>query len=216
MPASYVKSLSFWQIVESSGQLVAISKEECAAEQETAAAVSISVQPTINFLLKNGIPSYLFVGLWVDNGQTETESKQITLETNYLAQQWTTFEIAADPNFRIELFMGQGDGSDDRRLGMVDSKRVNQAVEQLGKTLATTEIDDLAQGFHIVTIPLKMDILEDLDMARGKGGTMMFTCLASAVAIPDTVQLLRIEDSLLEKTSTSQLQVEAWKVLNKA
>ena len=125
-----------------------------------------------------------------------------------IAQQWTTFDIAADPEFRVEVLMGHGDGSDDRRLGVVGAKRMNESIEKLGKALATTEIEDLASGFHIVIIPLQMD-MPALDMPRGKGGTRMLTAIATAE--PDVVELLNLKD---DKTATSKLQVEAWKVFS--
>jgi hypothetical protein len=202
LPASYVKTFSRWQI-DSSGQIIAVSSEECALDKES--ATTISIQPTINFLLENGVPSYLFVGLQVEEGKDK--------QSNHIAQQWTTFDTAAEANFRVEIFMGQEDRIDVQRLGVVDAKRMNQAVEQLGKSLAMSGLEDLASGFRIIEIPLKME-MKGLDMARSKGGTMMVTCLATSE--PDASRLLRLEESELEKTATSKLEVDAWKVLKTA
>jgi hypothetical protein len=202
LPASYVDTFSRWRI-DDSDQIIPVSSEECALDKES--STTIRMQPTINFLLKSGVPSYMFVGLQVEEGKA--------MQINHFAQQWTTFDTAAEPNFRVELFMSQPDGKTVQRLGVVDAKRINQAVEQLGKALSTTGVEDLASGFHIVEFPLKMD-MEVLEMARGKGGTMMLTCLATSE--PDASRLLRIADKELEKTAASKLQVDAWRILGTA
>lgn len=210
LPASYVNAFSRWQL-DASGKLVAMSTEECSVEKESGATeITMNIQPTINFLLKGGVPTYIFAGLWVHDGQ----NKQISGEANHLAQQWTTFSQAAKSNFRVEVFMGQGDGSNDRRLGVVDAPQIDQALEQLGTALSITNAKDLGNGFHIVTIPLKMMGMEDLDMARGKSGTMIMTCIATAE--PEALKLLSLDNESLENTATSKLNVEAFKILSVA
>ena len=216
LPTSYVKSFSRWQLSDT-GSLVPIATpatEECTADESQMKDDTISIQPTISFLLNGGVPVYLFAGLWVStgtHGQNKWQ-KMISGDNHHLAQQWTTFDIAAHPNFRMEVFMGKGDGIDEKRLGVVDAREIKEAVEQLGTALASCQEQDLSSGFHTVSIPLKMVDMSDLDMARGKGGTMMLTCVATAES--NALQLLSLDMKSFEQTATSKLEVEAFKVLS--
>ena len=222
LPASYVKTFSRWQISGTGSLVPAVTTEECTADESQEKDDTIRIQPTINFLLKGGgVPAYLFAGLWVgtgtnNNGQSQSPEIMISGDNNhhYLAQQWTTFDVAVHPNFRMEIFLGLGDGVDDKRLGVVDAQEIKEAVEQLGTALASSQEEDLSGGFHIVSIPLKIMVdMSDLDMARGKGGTMMLTCVATAES--NALQLLSLDEKAFEQqTATSKLVVEAFKVLS--
>lgn len=207
LPASYVKTFPRWQITKG-GELIPISTEEECNLDGAGKSTTISIQPTINFFLRKGVPTYLFVGLWAN----EQKTQHITPKTHHWAQQWTTFDQATKSNFHVEVWMGPGNGSTDRRLGMVEAQPVKDAVEQLGIILATAQDQDLAEGYQVLTIPLKMYTIEDWDMAKGKGGLMMLTCVATGDA--DVGQLLSLDKSDLEQTAASTLQVEAFQVLS--
>lgn len=207
LPASYAKSFPRWQ-VSKGGELIPISTEEECNLNEAEKSTTISIQPTINFLLRKGVPTYLFVGLWA----SDEKSPHITSKTHHWAQQWTAFDQATKSNFHVEVWMGPGNGSTDRRLGLVEAQPVKDAVEQLGIILATTQEQDLAEGYQILSIPLKMDTKEEWDMDRSKGGLMMLTSVATGEA--DVGQLLSLDKSDLEQTGASRLQVEAFQVLS--
>lgn len=223
LPASYVKTFSRWQMDAATGRFVptaasTASEKACAADASNVKNEdTLHIQPTINFVLqRGGVPTYLLAGLWVHGSPSSSAMQETTMmsstDHHYLAQQWTTFAAAAEPNFRMEVFLG--DRSEDRRLGVVDAVQMQQAIERLGTALATSHEEKLTVGFHLVSIPLKMMEMVDLDLARGKGGTMMLTCLATAE--PNGLQVLKLDPTSLEQTATSKLEVEAFKVLSAA
>jgi len=246
-PASYVKTFPRWKIDAQENRLVPISKEDKddsspadapSCDAANSSADKISVMPTLNFLIKGGMPAYVMAGMSVGSTDDYYDGASATnfANINHLAQQWTTFSMISEPNFRMEIFLGPNDGTDER-LGMVSAKAVKAGVEQLGQALANTEDDRLSTDFHIVTIPMKlvMDSArsdsnaaarrmqekmkqqqqqqsnEKTDYTDSTKMPLILTCMATAE--PDARGLLTLENPLVELTATSKLSMAAQKIL---
>jgi hypothetical protein len=153
---------------------------------------SVEVRPTVDFLIKGGIPAYFMVGL---------EAKKVEVVCPLLAQQWTTFGMAVEPNMRLLVYVGAGDGTDER-LAHFGRDSVQEVLERLGVLLSDTATDDFATGFHIVSLPISNDWIT-LSSAHQHDS---LTCFATAE--PDARELFTIDDNLLEMTATSMLQLK--------
>lgn len=71
----------------------------------------LQVRPTIEFLVSSGIPSYVLAGIEVrvpsHIAKDGREWKNFGMNSQPLASQWTTFDIAIENGFRVELFHGE-------------------------------------------------------------------------------------------------------------
>ncbi|CAB9513732.1 expressed unknown protein [Seminavis robusta] len=201
LPASYVKSFSRWTL-DDGGTLIPLRSSssheegECDADLEST-ITKIIVRPTLNVILRPGaIPAYVAVGLLV-----------VGDHNNHLAQQWTSFQGTSHAQFRVELFWGGANGSD-QRVGVVPPGTVRKALEQFGVALATTTHEKLQDGFHIVSVPLQM---QDMSAERPTKDATWFTCLA--LTTQEAVQVLQMDPAQVQTLALSKLQVEAAKVL---
>lgn len=177
LPESYVKTFARWQLTPSHG-LVPATLEPLPLQHK-------QVRPSLNFLIKGGTPAYIMAGL-----QISTTGQQV------LAQQWTTFRTAVEPNFRLVVYQGNADGADERIL-LVDSQRLRSMVEQLGMALSmanTTAV--IADAFHVVSMPLDWIPVEKDDTV---------TCVLTAEN--DAREVFTLDQDLVEMTATSLLIV---------
>jgi hypothetical protein len=178
LPFSYANSFSFWNL-DLNGVL--------SPYQSTS---STQIRPTLDVLLKGGIPSYVMAGLDVG-----TRSK-------LLAQQWTTFSNAVEPNFRLILYQGRADGTDTQLLH-VTSGEIRQSIEALGMAMSSMPVE-MEQGFHILSISFWDGQTVHIDDVP-KGASL--TCILTAE--PDARELFILDPGLLEMTATSYLLVDA-------
>jgi hypothetical protein len=151
-----------------------------------------TVRPTIEFLVKSGTPMYAFACLEVDG-----------VDEPKLAQQWITFETSIEPNFRMIVYKGPGDGTDDR-LALVTPGQVRNALERLGNAMSQSGSDDLTMGFHIVSVPLLSDWLSVGSCEQHE--EQVLTCVLTAERDPREV--FTLSDDLIEMTATSLLRCQ--------
>jgi len=185
LPESYVHSLQRWTWEESG-----LIRQQDTGEGSLQGS-SFKVRPKLEFLIKGGVPTYVMVGLDIQDDK-ETPPR-------LTAQQWTTFEMSMFPNFRVVVYAGEGDGTD-LRLLLADSEQIKEALEQLGLLLSGQEADELSQGFHLVSLPLHEWTEIEADE------TTTLTCYATAE--PDARELFTLDDDLVEMTASSILQVQ--------
>ena len=205
LPKSYVKTFPRWNVDPAEKKLIPVEEQTTEGSCDShSQSDNISVQPTLNFLVKGGVPTYVLVGLSV-GAPNDTSNNH-----NYLAQQWTTFATTAAPNFRVELFLGSGDGADNS-VGVVDTPKIREYMEVFGQAFATAEHHDLQSGFHIVTITMKMDTSK---METKQGDASTLTCVGTSES--DAKQMLALDDDQMETKATSKLSIEASKVLSTA
>jgi hypothetical protein len=76
---------------------------------------TVEVRPTLDVLIKNGNPSYLFGGVSVRvPGKATADGREWTnygVNSQPLAKQWANFGIALDPSFRVECFVEKKDAT---------------------------------------------------------------------------------------------------------
>jgi hypothetical protein len=190
LPESYVRSFNRWNL-DDDGNL---SKRQ---EKCDVAGISSSslIRPTLDFLIKGGVPVYVMAGLEVRENLDDVTSRPL------LAHQWTTFAMAVEPNFRFSVFAGPGDGTDDQ-LASAGNEAVKEILERLGFLLSqSTSADDFTDGFHILSIPAGSEWIK---LPSDQFETL--TCVSTAE--PDTRELLTLDEGLIEMTASSVLQVK--------
>jgi len=71
---------------------------------------TLQVRPTLDFLVNSGVPTYVLAGveMKVPSGASMdgSEWKNFGMNSQPLASQWTTFGIAVENGFRVELYYG--------------------------------------------------------------------------------------------------------------
>lgn len=152
------------------------------------------IRPTIEFLVKSGTPTYAFAGLEVYGAE---EPK--------FAQQWITFETPVEPDFRMFVFKGPGDGTDDR-LALITPDQVRDALERLANSLSQSGSVDLSMGFHVVSVPLLRDWLSLSVGSNDENEEQVVTCVLTAERDPREV--FTLPDDLIEMTATSLLRCQ--------
>lgn len=159
----------------------------------------IRVRPTIDFLIKGGVPSYFMVGLEVGEVHGDTNEDEESQACTLLAEQWTTFSNAIEPGMRVLVYLGSGDGTDER-IAFYGSNEVQNVLEVLAVSLSEATSDDIQSGFHIVSVPLSTDWIQSIPLSYSR-----ITCFATSE--PDARVLFTLDSTLLEMTATSVLQV---------
>jgi hypothetical protein len=190
LPESYVQSFNRWNL-DDDGNL---SKGQGKCDVSGISSSSL-IRPTLDFLVKGGIPVYVMGGLEVRDNADDPTSRPL------LAQQWTTFAIAVEPNFRVSVFAGPGDGTDEL-LAHAGNESVKAILERLAFLLSqSTSADDFTDGFHIVSIPAGTDWIK-----ISSDEIQTLTCVSTAEQ--DDREALTLDEGLLEMTATSVLQVD--------
>jgi hypothetical protein len=193
LPTSYASSFSFWtledqQVVKTQGQ----ASCDAQAPQETQSRI----RPTLDILIKGGIPSYIMAGLQTNTGPANSR------QPNRLAQQWTTFNsLSVEPNVRLNVYRGASDGADERIL-RISTEKITETIEMLGMMLSDTDSDTMSTGFHVLSFPL--DEWTTIDKTDPSA---IITCVLTAE--PDARELFTLEPSLIEMTATSFLRLES-------
>jgi hypothetical protein len=190
LPESYVRSFNRWNL-DDDGNL---SKRQ---EKCDVAGISSSslIRPTLDFLIKGGVPVYVMAGLEVRENLDDPTSRPL------LAHQWTTFAMAVEPNFRFSVFAGPGDGTDDQ-LAEAGNEAVKEILERLGFLLSqSTSADDFTDGFHILSIPAGSEWIK---LPSDQFETL--TCVSTAEL--QSRELLTLDEDLIEMTASSVLQVK--------
>jgi len=269
LPASYVSSFSWWTFCRNrlvpvrTSAVVTTAKNDVDGDSTgsflgRSSRGVVRIRPALDVLVKGGVPSYVMAGLQCStfggNEQgdaTEPESSPAApTETTQegaavpallllLAEQWTTFATAVEPNFRLAVYRGIADGAD-ARLAFVDSSTVRGTVERLGVLLSESgdrkgkggdsdglsEIENsavLSDGFHIVSVPLAEEWIsvveeeeeeeeEEEGGGNGSGGDIL-TCFLTAEA--DIRELFTLDESLVEMTATSFLKVPVRRIFGR-
>jgi hypothetical protein len=155
---------------------------------------NIHIRPTLHVLMKNSIPSYVMCGIQIRfvhdsnhhhpvqrHEQEEDEdimNDEPTIVLTLLAQQWMTFSYLSEPNIRMIVYTGLGDGTDERLI-MINRTTLLQRIEQLGLLLSDQQqqanhhdaSDDendsrfgssqayqsISEGYHLITFTFNED-----------------------------------------------------------
>jgi hypothetical protein len=186
LPASYTTSFSFWSY---DGTKILPKSNESAYNGE----LQLKIRPSLDVLIKGGIPSYFMAGL-----QRTREEPVLPL-----AQQWTTFNsLSVENNLRLLLYQGPGDGTDERLL-YITSDQVKSAIEALGMILSKTDSDVFSSGFHVLSFTFG----EWATIKSSASSSSRITCILTAE--PSARELFTLDPGLLAMTATSFLQLPA-------
>lgn len=196
LPTKYVHSFSRWQVIDDDGLIEEGATGASGTSLTLQWAKGIQMRPTLDILFKNGIPSYVMAGMQVFLDSTIIASP--------IAQQWTTFDFAGEPNFRIEAFQQEGEDIAEWSFGKEPSKYYKEALQMFGFVSSTLneETESIMSGFNILTIPLRVPWTE---IPKPKGASYLVSCLATAE--PDAETLLTLDQDLREMTASSILTI---------
>lgn len=196
LPENYVRSFARWTVEEQDLQQQQQQQIASLSSHASATRNTRSIRPTLDVLVKAGTPAYVMAGLQVATMQDGSSS---SISSTHLAQQWTTFASAADRNFRIVIYKGAGDGTDERVL-LIGNDRIRNILENLACILSRPDATRFAEGFHILSFPATTEWIE-LDTSIDG----VLSCMATAES--DSRELLSLNKDLLELTITSILQI---------
>mmetsp|Transcript_3546 Transcript_3546/g.4694 ORF Transcript_3546/g.4694 Transcript_3546/m.4694 type:complete len:334 (-) Transcript_3546:49-1050(-) len=77
----------------------------------------LQIRPTIDIFMKSAIPTYILAGVETrvpaEYSEDSKEWKNFGMNSQPVAGQWTTFNLAAENNFRIETFIAKVISEDD-------------------------------------------------------------------------------------------------------
>lgn len=227
LPRSYVENFERWQVQTSAGNdsvgLAKIDRRDVSVSND-----NLWLRPSLDIMFRNGVPSYCMAGILLHSDDSNVVWSPFT------AEQWTTFAVPAEPAFRILLFVGSGDGTDDVLWAQAQHASIQDALSQLATLLAGVAPEkSLSTGYQIVSFPLDMKIRqEQVDMDKesqsswieglgwlsvsqivrdgqdanaNRGGTGVVTVMATGEI--DAREVLTLDPALVEMTVTSLLQV---------
>jgi len=191
----------------------------------------LQIRPMMNVLFRSGSLSYVSVGLDVrvpheneNNGDGDVESwRNYGMNSQPIARQWTTLEIAMEKLFHMEGFIiynENGDDSDDdqKHDTLFPSLNVQDVMQRVA--IFSAELDSLsplAEGFHIASFPM-MENWTDLPSSTGSKNKeegkdedeteIIYKIVCMATSEPFANKLLDMDEDLLTMSATSVLEVE--------
>lgn len=180
---------------------------------------TVQTRPTLNVLFKSGVLSYVSMGLDVRVPHKEP-SGEITTWRNYglrsqpIARQWTTLDIAMEKLFHVEGFIMHNtlEGQKKKHEPLFDTIYAAPILEQVANFIAQIDQDSpLVNGFHVVSFPMSKIWVElhspkESD-AEAKEPTVAYKLACFATSEPFASKLLHFDESMLEMSSTSVLEV---------
>lgn len=201
---------------------------------------TLQIRPMMNVLFRSGILSYVSVGLdvRVPHSNNGNDDDDVVIESwrNYgmnsqpIARQWTTLDIAMEKVFHLEGFILEHNGNDDDDDGvgydpkyetLFPSLNVQNVMQRVATFTAELDsLSPLAEGFHIASFPM-MEDWSDLPTTsttsknNGEGGgkdgdetEVIYKIVCMATSEPFANKLLDMDEDLLTMSSTSVLEVE--------
>ena len=227
LPTSYAQTFGKWQITEDN-ELVERPCQEAILGAQIKWTSNLQARPAVEFMIRNGVPTYVMAGIQLRKVVGEGQDKRIVeVGPCPMARQWTTFSLAVEPQFRVEVFEQErentvapnGEGSDETSsstttetfgsptawsFGEDASVQMQEAMQQMA--VVTSQVEEgsaLLGGFHIISVPLQ---IQWADVPEPRGESYRVSCLATAE--PDAAELLTLEDYLVEMTASAILEFD--------
>ena len=209
---------------------------------------TIQIRPVLNVLYRNSMISYVSAGLDVrvpykENDVGEEEGNVISwrnygLNSQPIARQWTTLDIAMEKMFHVEGFILQNTNSDDTDDSQQQQKptydtllfpsldNVSNVMEKVATFTAELDtLSPLADGFHIASFPLMDDWTDlpppppltastlseeedDVTISNQDESVYKIICLATSEPFGSKLIENGIDDDILVMSSTSILEVD--------
>lgn len=188
----------------------------------------LQLRPMMNVLFRNGMLSYVSAGLDVRVPHGESDDGSVATWRNYgmnsqpIARQWTTLDIAMENMFHIEGFVLHNEEEYDTLFESLD---VKAALSKVATFIAELDsLSPIAAGFHIVSFPI-MDSWTDLpspkesDKKRDKkeddgeessistDDETIYKIVCLATSEPFANKLIPLDEDILTMSSTSVVDV---------
>ena len=177
--------------------------------------VKLQVRPALNVMFRQGVLSYISPGLDVRVPHNGGSWRNYGMNSQPIARQWTSLEIAMEQMFHIESFILQTDSTDGdiKHTTLFDSMDIKNALQKVATFIG--EIDPLSplnSGFHIVSFPL-IDRFSDLpcpsqtDNEDEIESEEIYKIVMLGTSEPFGSKLLDMDEDILVMSSTSALEV---------
>ena len=177
---------------------------------------TLQTRPMLNVLFKNGILSYVSMGLdvrvpYVDENGAKSTWRNYGLNSQPIARIWTTLDIAMEKLFHVEGFIvqNQKEGDELKHEELFQPIYASRSIEEVANLFAG-EVDEpsLAKGFHIVSFPMSKYYL-DLPISKlGNDEPNAYKIVCFATSEPFASKLLELDEGILEMSGTSVLEVQ--------
>ncbi|KAL7530227.1 hypothetical protein ACHAXR_007097 [Thalassiosira sp. AJA248-18] len=190
----------------------------------------LQIRPMLNVLFRNAQVSYVSVGLDVrvphittqsnnNNGDDVVSWRNYGLNSQPIARQWTTLDIAMERMFHVEGFVlhNNNEEEEQQHVMLFPSLDVKDALLRLATFIAELDsLSPIAEGFHIASFPLDENWTdlpnpEDSKNEKGENSThetdVIYKIVCLATSEPFANKLLDMDEDILTMSSTSVLEV---------
>ena len=188
---------------------------------------TLQIRPMLSVLFRNGMLSYVSAGLDVRVPQTQSDGSIATwrnygLNSQPIARQWTTLDIALEKIFHMEGFLlmnnnqGGGEELEEKHELLFESLDTKDVMERVANFIAELDsLSPIAEGFHITSFPI-VDSWTDLpspgnsnieDTEDGDQTEPVYKIVCMATSEPFASKLLDMDEDILTMSSTSVLEV---------
>lgn len=192
----------------------------------------LQIRPMLNVLFRNAQVSYVSVGLDVrvphiittqsnnNNGDDVVSWRNYGLNSQPIARQWTTLDIAMERMFHVEGFVLHNNNVEEeeqQHVMLFPSLDVKDALLRLATFIAELDsLSPIAEGFHIASFPLDENWTdlpnpEDSKNEEGENSTqeteVIYKIVCLATSEPFANKLLDMDEDILTMSSTSVLEV---------
>ena len=177
--------------------------------------VKLQARPALNVMFKQGVLSYASPGLDVRVPHNSGSWRNYGMNSQPIARQWTSLEIAMEQMFHIESFILQKESTagDVKHTTLFDSMDIKNAMQRVATFVG--ELDSLSplnSGFHIVSFPL-IDAFSDLPCPTRTEdedkveSEEIYKIVMLGTSEPFANKLLDMDEDILTMSSTSALEV---------
>ena len=177
--------------------------------------VKLQARPTLNVMFKQGVLSYASPGLDVRVPHNDGSWRNYGMNSQPIAKQWTSLEIAMEQLFHVESFIVQNESTvgDIKYTTLFDSLDIKSAMQKVATFIG--ELDSLSplnSGFHIVSFPL-IDRFTDLpcppstDDEKKIESEEIYKIVMLGTSEPFGSKLLDMDENILTMSSTAVLEV---------
>lgn len=194
---------------------------------------TLQIRPMFNVLFRNGVLSYVSAGLDVrtvpqNDDDVDVSWRNYGMNSQPIARQWTTLDIAMEKLFHVEGFIVHDDSDDtndnEQHEVLFPSLNVQEVMQKVATFISELDsLSPLAEGFHIASFPM-MQHWTDLPPSAPKGSentlgekkgkvdttdsNVIYKIVCLATSEPFANKLLDMDEDLLTMSSTSVLEVD--------
>lgn len=205
---------------------------------------TLQARPTLDVLIKSSVPTYVFGGIELKvpsfASKDGREWKNFGMNSQPIANQWTSFSLAVEAGFRVETFYGrkmmQSEDMDimdwkalhsnkelDVNGALLDEEQFNEMAAQqtqgalslLGSLLANlNENSPFADGMHILSIPIGAEWIDlpNIELETTASDSNTYHLVSIATVESDAIELLQQDDDIISMSGCSMLNVKVQRI----